>query len=292
MKPARFVYHDPTTLEEALALLARYGEEAQVLAGGQSLMPLLNFRLARPAHLVDINGISELAGVASGDEGLVLGALVRQRTLERSPLVRAQAPLIAQAMPYVGHPQTRNRGTIGGSLAHADPAGELPAIMVALEAQLTLQRAGAERVLPAEEFFVSALTTARAPDELLTRISLPSWPAHAGSSLMEVAVRAGDFALAGAATTLTVGEDGQIASARIVCFGVDERPLRVADTEALLAGQPPSEASFAEAGRIVADRLRPMDDIHASAGYRRRVAGVLTQRALAASAAAPEARVA
>jgi carbon-monoxide dehydrogenase medium subunit len=292
MKPPRFVYHDPATLEEALELLARYGEEAQVLAGGQSLMPLLNFRLARPAHLVDVNRVAELNGLEEWDHGLTLGALVRQRALERSLLVRAQAPLIAQAMPYVGHPQTRNRGTLGGSLAHADPAAELPAIMVALDAHLTLQRAGAGRVLPAEEFFVSALTTARAPDELLTRIALPPWPAHTGSSLMEVAVRVGDFALAGVATTVTVGEDGRIAAAHIVCFGVDERPLRMADAESFLAGEAPGDAAFSEAGRIAAERLHPMDDIHASAAYRKRLVGVLTRRALAASVPSPEEQVA
>jgi carbon-monoxide dehydrogenase medium subunit len=287
MKPPRFVYHDPATVEEALDLLARDGDDAQVLAGGQSLMPLLNFRLARPAHLIDINGIAALCGLEVGENEITLGALVRQRALERSPLIRERAPLIAQAMPYVGHPQTRNRGTLGGSLAHADPAAELPAIMVALDAQITLQRAGSERILAAEQFFVSALTTAREPDELLTRITLPPWPARARASLMEVAVRVGDFALAGVATTLTLGDDGRIARARIACFGVDERPVRVVHAEACLMGVAPGEAAFTEASRIVTERLHPMDDIHASAAYRTRLAGVLTRRALAASIPPP-----
>jgi len=277
MKAPRFKYHDPTTVEEALDLLARYGDDAKVLAGGQSLLPALNFRLARPGHLIDANRIAELDGLAARDGGLTLGALVRQRTLERSALVQAQAPLIARAMPFVGHPQIRNRGTLGGSLAHADPAAELPAVMVALDARLTLRRAGSERTVAAEDFFVSYLTTVLEPDELLTRIDLPPWPARTGSSLQEVAMRMGDFALGGVATTLTLGIDGRIARARIVCFGVDERPLRVAEAEVSLEGATPGEAAFAEAGRIVSVRLAPPDDVHASGAYRKRLAGVLTR---------------
>lgn len=284
MKPPRFTYHDPATLEEALSLLATYGSDAKVLAGGQSLLPVLNFRLARPGHLIDINRIAELGRVEERDGGLSLGAMVRQRALERSALVRRRCPLIGQALPFIGHPQIRNRGTIGGSLAHADPAAELPAVMVALDAHLTLERSGGRRVVLAEQFFLDQLSTALEPDELLVRIDLAPWPERTGSSLQEVAMRLGDFALSGVATTLTLGRDGRVARARIVCFGVGERPLRVVEAEDSLVGSRPGEAAFAEAGRIVSARLDPPGDIHASGAYRKRVAGVLTRRALAAAA--------
>ena len=283
MKPPRFKYHDPTTLDEALELLAEYGEDAKVLAGGQSLMPVLNFRLARPGHLIDINRIAELSSLSHDGGGLSIGAMVRQRALERSAPVLERCPLIGQALPFIGHPQIRNRGTIGGSVAHADPAAELPALMLALDAQLVLRRAGGERVVAAEEFFITHLTTVLEPDELLVRIDLPAWPDRTGSSLKEVAMRLGDFALGGVATTLTLGSDGRATRARIVCFGVDDRPIRVAEAEQSLEGATPGEAAFAEAGRIVSARVEPSDDIHASAGYRKRLAGVLTSRALAES---------
>jgi carbon-monoxide dehydrogenase medium subunit len=286
VKPPPFSYADPATVEEALGLLARHGAAAKVLAGGQSLMPLLNFRLARPDHVIDVNRLAELTTVVPGaDGGVRVGALVRQRTLERSELIRARCPLVAQAMPLVGHSQIRARGTLGGSLAHADPAAELPAVMVALEARLTLRRAGGERTVAAEDFFVSLLTTALAPDELLTEIALPPWPGRTGSSIEEVAKRRGDFALGGVAATLTLDAGGRVACARIVCFGVGARPVRVADAERSLAGGPPTSAAFAEAGRLAAAGVDPSDDIHASGAYRKRLAGVLTTRVLTAALA-------
>lgn len=283
MKPPRFNYHDPSTLDEALGLLAEHNEAAKILAGGQSLVPVLNFRLARPEHLIDINLIAELSTVKSTDAGLSIGAMTRQRTLERSDLVKDRCPLIGQALKYVGHPQIRNRGTIGGSIVHADPAAELPSVAVALDAKLVLQRKGGERTVAAGDFFLGQLTTVIEPDEMLTRIDVPAWPARTGSSLQEVAMRHGDFALGGVATTLTIGENGKVARARIVCFGVDEIPRRVQDAENSLIGGAPDEAAFAEAGEIVSARVDPSDDIHASAGYRRRLAGILTRRCLAAS---------
>lgn len=286
MKPPRFSYADPATVEEALALLARHGSEATILAGGQSLMPLLNFRLARPAHVVDVNRLATLTTVVSdADGGVRIGALVRQRTLERSELIRERCPLIAQAMPLVGHPQIRARGTLGGSLAHADPAAELPAVAVALDARLTLRRAGGERTVAAEDFFVSSLTTALAPDELLAEIALPPWPARTGSSVQEVAKRHGDFALGGVAATLSLDPHGRVARARIVGFGVGPRPVRVADAERALVGGAPTPAAFAEAGRLAAAGVDPPDDIHATSTYRRRLAGVLTVRALTSALA-------
>ncbi len=285
MKPARFAYHDPTAIDEALALLARHGESARVLAGGQSLMPLLNFRLARPDHVIDINRVSDLAALApSADGGLRIGALVRQRTLERSALVRERSPLISQAMPFVGHPQIRARGTLGGSLAHADPAAELPAVMVALDARLTLRSAAGQRALAAEEFFISALGTALLPGELLVEVGLRPWPARTGSSLHEVAIRRGDFALGGVAATLTLDQNGRVEDARIACFGVGPRPVRARDAERSLVGGAPSASALAEAGRLASAAVNPEDDIHASRAYRRRLAGVLTKRALAEAA--------
>lgn len=282
MKPPRFAYDDPATVEEALALLARHGDAARVLAGGQSLMPMLNFRLARPGRLIDVNRVSGLGAiVAAPDGGLRLGALVRQRALERSAVVRERCPLLALAMPLVGHPQIRTRGTLGGSLAHADPAAELPAVMVALDARLTLRRASGARTVAAADFFLAALTTALAPDELLTEIALPPSPARTGASVLEVAKRHGDFALGGVAVTLTLDGQRRVGGARIVCFGVGQRPVRVADAERSLVGGAPSAAAFAEAGRLASATVEPADDIHASAGYRRRLAGVLTARALA-----------
>ena len=293
MKPPRFDYDDPATVEEALGLLARHGDAARVLAGGQSLVPMLNFRLARPAHVIDVNRLAALAAVTPApDGGLRLGALVRQRTLEREELIRQRCPLIAQALPFVGHPQIRTRGTLGGSLAHADPAAELPAVMVALGARLTLRRAGHERTVAAEDFFVAALTTALAPDELLTEIALPPWPPRTGSSVHEVAKRHGDFALGGVAATLTLDARGRVAGARIVCFGVGPRPIRVTDAERSLVGGAPSAAALAEAGRLASAGVEPSGDIHASGAYRRRLAGVLTARALAAALAAGGGRAA
>lgn len=286
MKPPRFTYHAPETVGETLGLLARHGDGARVLAGGQSLMPMLNFRLARPAHVIDINRVGDLAALSPGrDGGLRLGALVRQRALERSALVRERSPLISRTLPFVGHPQIRSRGTLGGSLAHADPAAELPAAMVALDAQLTARSVRGHRAIAADDFFVSSLTTALAADELLTEIALPPWPARAGASLSEVAIRRGDFALGGVAATLRLDPAGRVADTRIVCFGVGLRPIRAASAERSLMGGAPSPNAFADAGRLVSAAVDPPDDIHATGGYRKRLVGVLTARALTAALA-------
>ena len=247
-------------------------------------MPVLNFRLARPDHLIDINRVAELTTLQPGaDGGLRIGALVRQLTLERAPLVRERSPLITQAMPFIGHPQIRSRGTLGGSLAHADPAAELPAVMVALGARLTLRSAAGQRTVGAEEFFVSALGTALRTGELLTEIEVPRWPARTGSSLLEVAIRRSDFALGGVAATVTLDATGSVEGVRIVCFGVGPRPTRASHAERLLIGVAPSVSALAEAGRLASAAVDPEDDIHASRAYRKRLAGVLTTRALAAA---------
>jgi carbon-monoxide dehydrogenase medium subunit len=231
--------------------------------------------------VIDVNRLDALAAIApAADGGLRLGALARQRALERSALVRDRCPLLAQALAFVGHPQIRARGTLGGSLAHADPAAELPATMIALEARLTLRRADGERTVAAEDFFVGLLTTALGHDELLTEIALPPWPARTGSGVREVAKRHGDFALGGVAATLTLDAQGRVARARLVGFGVGPVPMRLADAERSLVGGAPTPTAFTEAGRLASAAVDPADDIHASAAYRARLTGVLATRAL------------
>ncbi len=280
MKPPVFKYHDPISLEEALDLLAQHGDSAKILAGGQSLMPMLNFRLARPEHLVDVNRIAALSEISQADGRLCLGAMVRQRTLERSITIAEACPLIAQAMPLVGHPQIRNRGTVGGSLAHADPAAELPAVMLALDAQFTLRSKASQRVLGADEFFFGHLTTALRPEEMLVRVEVQAASKQTGSSIQEVAMRAGDFALAGVAACVTLGTDGLVSRARVVCFGVGDRPTRMREAEASFEGSPPTSDVIAAAAELVSARVEPVEDIHASAAYRKRVVRILTRRAL------------
>jgi aerobic carbon-monoxide dehydrogenase medium subunit len=282
VKPPPFEYHAPTALPEALDLLARFGDEAKVLAGGQSLMPLLNLRLARPANLVDINPVEpELGFVDTWDGGLRLGGLVRQRAAERSDLVRQRNPLLAETLPLVGHPQIRNRGTIGGSLAHADPASELPAVMALLDAELMARSSRGERTLRADEFFVSYFTTRLEPDELLTEVRLPAWPAGAGWAFLEVSRRHGDFAMVGVASLVRLASDGGIGEARLAYTGVGATPVRAHDAERGLVGQPTTEDTFAAAAERAVQALDPQADVHATAAYRRHVAGVLTRRALA-----------
>jgi CO/xanthine dehydrogenase FAD-binding subunit len=280
VKPPPFEYHAPGTLSEALALLGQLGEDAKVLAGGQSLMPLLNLRLARPAHLVDINGLTEIAGIGASNGGLEIGAMVRQRAAERSTLVHERNPLLAEALPLIGHPQIRNRGTIGGSLAHADPASELPAIAAALDADLVVRSARGERVLKPDQFFQTFLTTALEPDELLVEIRIPAWPSNAGWSCQEISRRHGDFALVGVACVLRLNASGTIAEARLAYTGAGAAPIRARDAERALVGQPPTTDSFTAAAEQAARALDPQSDVHASAAYRTHVAKVLTKRAL------------
>jgi len=282
MKPPVFEYHDPATVDEALDLLHQYGDDAKILAGGQSLMPMLNFRLARPAHVIDINRIDALARIDRSADTLTLGAMVRQRVLERSAVVYEWCGVVRRALAFVGHPQIRNRGTLGGSLAHADPAAELPALALALDARLVLRRAGGQRVVAARDFFVRPLTTAARPDELLVEVELPTW-ACAGYGIHEVAMRHGDFALGGVSTVLTFGSDRRIDVARVVAFGVADRPIRIEAAEAALVGTSPTEETCAAAAALVSEVVDPPSDIHASAAYRTRLCGALARRALADS---------
>ncbi len=282
MKPAPFAYHRPATLDEALALLAEHGGEAKPLAGGQSLIPAMNFRLARPAVLVDLNRVAELGYVRAGRDGLQIGAMTRQRAVERSDAVRSVAPLLAEAMPFIAHPQIRNRGTVGGSLAHADPAAELPAVMLALEARFRARGPQGERWIPAGEFFTGILETALGPDELLLEVVVPKSPARTGYAFAELARRRGDYALVGVAARVTLDRRGRCQAARITLFSVGDGPVLAAAAAAMLDGQEPSPEAMRAAADAAAQRdIDPPSDIHASAAYRRRLAAVLTRRALA-----------
>jgi CO/xanthine dehydrogenase FAD-binding subunit len=284
MKPPRFAYHDPTTRSEALALLDTYEDEAKLLAGGQSLVPLLNMRLAQPAHLVDINRLPDLAYIRKEDGYLAIGALTRHRDIERSPLVRHYCPLLSQAIVFVGHAPIRSRGTIGGSLAHADPAAELPVVLQALGGHIMAASSGGSRNIAAEAFFIGQLQTSLTGNELLIEARFPVVPPRSGTAFCEVSRRHGDFALVGVAAQLSLHENRAISAAHLALMGVAEIPLRIQEAEAILLDQQPSDALFnAVAERICSD-LDPASDLHASAAYRRSVAGVLVVRALQTAA--------
>ncbi|MGH7326397.1 MAG: FAD binding domain-containing protein [Candidatus Rokuibacteriota bacterium] len=291
MKPPVFEYVAARSIDEALEELARHGGDARPLAGGQSLMPLLNMRLAAPRRLVDLNQIPELAYVIERDGGVAIGAMTRQRAAEKSTIVAARVPLLAETLPWVGHFQIRNRGTIGGSLAHADPAAELPAVAVCLDARVTVRSTAGLRILGAEDLFRSYLTTALEPGELLLEVWWPAARAHTGYAWLEYARRHGDYALAGVAAAVTLRGE-VVAEACLALTGVGDRPVRVRDAERALAGQRLTDDTLRAAGDAVARAIHPPDDIHATAAYRRRLAGVLTGRALrlaAARARPPEA---
>jgi len=279
MKPPAFSYVAVSSVEAALAELARYGEDAKLLAGGQSLVPMLNMRLISPGRLVDLNRVRELAYIRERDGGVAIGAMTRQRAVEKDRLVAARIPLLAEAMPWVGHFQIRNRGTIGGSLAHADPAAELPAVAVCLDAQLTVRGPEGERVVPAREFFKTYLTTVMRSTELLTEVWFQASPPRSGAAWVEFARRHGDYALAAIGAVVVMADD-VIREVRLALTGVEDVPVRASEAEALLAGQPLSPERLEEVVAAVKARIKPSADIHATAEYRRHLAGVLTARAL------------
>ncbi len=280
MKPPPFEYVAPKTLDEALAALADAGEDAKVMAGGQSLIPLLSLRLARPTVVIDLNGVADLSGISVGDGLLRIGATTRHRAVERSPEVAAAVPLIAEAMPLIGHVAIRSRGTFGGSLAHADPAAELPAVALALDAVFTMaSRDRGERTVGAAEFFEGFFTTAIQPDEILTSVSFPIAGDGTGQAIEEVARRHGDYAMVGAATSLTIS-GGTISDARLALLNVDEKPVRAGEAEAMLVGAAPSADLFARAAEAATRDLEPSSDLHATPAYRRKVGSVCVRRAL------------
>jgi len=283
MKLPPFEYEAPTTLAEAVDLLAEYTDEASVLAGGQSLIPLLALRLARPAVVIDINGVGELAGISATDGWVSIGAMTREYVAEESKTVADTVPLLAAALPLIGHEAIRSRGTIGGSLAHGDPAAELPAVARALDAEFVVRGPAGDRVIAAAQWFEGYLTTSRGADELLLEVRFPAARPGTGTSFLEVARRHGDFAIAGLATSLVLS-GGVISEARLALAGVSDVPVRPTAAEDLLTGERPSAELFEEAARGAVADLDPPGDLHGSPEYRKAVAGALVRRGLRAAA--------
>jgi CO/xanthine dehydrogenase FAD-binding subunit len=279
VKPAPFEYHAPASVDEALALLARYGGDAKLLAGGQSLVPLLNFRLARPAAIVDLNRIPALAGIREVNGHVAFGAMTRQRAIEFSPVVARRLPLLAEATRWVGHLPIRSRGTIGGSLAHADPSAEYPTVLTALDGEVSVRGPRGERVVRAGALFETYLTTTLAPDEILVEVRLPAMPEGAAYAFEEFSRRHGDFAIVGVAA-MVVGRGERCATARLATAGTGPVPVRLRAAEEILERDGLGEAAIAAAARRAAEVVQPDSDIHASADYRRNLTRVLTERAL------------
>jgi aerobic carbon-monoxide dehydrogenase medium subunit len=282
MKPAKFDYHAPASVDDALRILQDYQGEARLLAGGQSLVPMMNFRVATPAALVDLNRIPGLAEIAETDGVMRIGAMARQRRLESAALVGEKLPLLREAIGWIGHLPTRSRGTIGGSIAHADPAAEIPMVLLASDGEVVARGPQGERRIAASDLFHGPLTTALDPLEIITEVRLPVMPPTAAHAIQEFARRKGDFALA--AVAVIVARDGARCSmARIAAAGVGPVPLRLRAAEAILEQQGLGEAAIAAAADKAAELVEPMSDHHASADYRRHLTGVLTRRALASA---------
>src|SRR5262245_55921671 len=284
MKPAPFDLLRPKSVDEALALLEAHGNDAKVLAGGQSLVPLMNFRLAQPRNLIDLNLVAGLDQIKLDDQKLSLGAMVRQRDVERSPAIAERLPILREAIEQVAHPAIRNRGTVGGSLVHADPSAELPLLAVALDATFHLRSARANRSIAAKDFYQGYLMTDIAANELLIAIDFHLPPEDSGWCCTEIARRHGDFAIVAVAVLLGCGRDRRIDFARVALGGVGPAPLRVEAAEAALLGKRPGEEVFRCAGDAAAQAVDPLADIHASSSYRRHLAGVLVRRALTTAA--------
>jgi carbon-monoxide dehydrogenase medium subunit len=284
MKPASFEYYRPKTMEEALRLLDQHGEDAKIIAGGQSLVPMMNLRLARPAALVDINGLKELDYHRQKGDYIAIGALTRHATLRDSALIRETCPLMSAAYHYVAHGTVRNRGTLCGNLCHADPASEMPAVMLAVGASMVLRSTSGERVIPAAEFFQGLYATAAQPNEMLAEVRIPLQSQRWGHSFHEVSIRQGDFAMTLVASLLNI-QDGRITGASVAYAGVSDRALRLEKLEKRLIGQAPSDALFAEIGADAANSIEVNQDVHASREYRQDLVRTLTHRALTEAAA-------
>lgn len=283
MKPARFEYFRPGTMEEASGLLQAYGPEAKILAGGQSLVPLMNFRLAQPRYLIDLGAIDELAFVREENGSVAMGAMLRQSAIEDSELLRKRCPLLVEATRFVGHRTIRNRGTIGGSLAHADPSAEYPAVLSALDGEVRAVGPAGVRTIPAREFFVTYCTTALAADEILTEVRLPAVPPRTGSAFVELSRRHGDYALVGAAAVVSL-EDGRLCSdVRIALSGVGHTPMRCHEAEDLLRWSLASDVLIKTAAQKCSDLTAPPDDLHASGSYRKAMIPIFVERALRAA---------
>lgn len=279
MKPASFDHLLPASLAEALEMLNAHAPDARVLAGGQSLVPMMNFRLARPTVLVDLNKIPELAYIRDAGDHLAIGAMTRERSIENSDLVRRATPLLHDATLHIGHLPIRSRGTIGGSISNADPAAEYPATVLALEATLIAQSVRGERAIPAASFFDGVMTTTLEPDEILTEIRVPKAPPGSGAALVEISRRHGDFALAGVAAQIALDGD-RVTDIQLAACGVGPGPIRLTEAEDVLRDGGLSAEALAAAGRAASNAADPDGDVHATADYRRKMAGVMTRRAV------------
>lgn len=281
MKPAPFEYHVPHSIEEALELLKEHAQDAKLLAGGQSLVPAMNFRVVQPGRLIDLNRISELGYIREETNVIRIGAMTRERHVEFDPSIAKRIPLLTEAAPFIAHPQIRNRGTIGGSIVNADPAAELPVLMLALSARLKARSTAAERWVDARDFFAGMFTTALAPDEILVEIELPFMPERTGWSFMEVAPRAGDYALMGVAALVTLDENGKCKQAKLVYLNAGDGPVDASEAAKLLEGETLSDPLIESAAAIASEKeINPFGNIHTSPDFQRHLAKVLTRRTL------------
>jgi aerobic carbon-monoxide dehydrogenase medium subunit len=281
MKPAPFRYIAPSSLEEAISNLHQYGSDAKLLAGGQSLIPALNFRCLKPAVVIDLNPLTDLDTIQKGVEGdLLIGAMTRYQTLEFDPTVRDFAPLMHGAVPYIAHTAIRSRGTMGGSLAYADPAAEMPAVTLALDARYKAISTRGERWIPAEDFFLNMFATALQPDEMLVEVSIPAMPPHSYWAFHEVARRHGDRVLSGAAAVITVSEDGTYRKVNLVYLNAARTPLKAKRAEKLLVGSRGTPEAVEAAAQMAQEEVSPEDDVHATADFRRHLVAELTRRTL------------
>lgn len=281
MKPAPFKYHAPHSLEEALSLMNQHADEAKLLAGGQSLVPAMNFRVVQPSLLIDLNRVQEMAYISEDKNALRIGAMARERQLEFNASIEARIPLLHEAIPFIAHPQIRNRGTVGGSIVNADPAAELPVLMLALDARLKAQSISGERWIDAKDFFVGMFTTALEPNEILVEIELPFMSAHTGWSFMEVAPRAGDYALMGVAALVTLDENGKCTRAKLVYLNAGDGPVDAKDAAKNLEGETLSDAVMESAATMASEKeINPFGNVHTSPEFQRHLAKVLTKKAL------------
>ena len=281
MKPAPFEYHAPDSMEQALDLLREHGDTAKILAGGQSLVPAMNFRIVQPGMLVDLNRVAELSYIRQEGAVLRIGAMTRERHLEFDPLIPKWSPLLEEAMPHIAHPQIRNRGTIGGSIVNADPAAELPVLMLALKARFKTRNASSERWINAQDFFAGMFTTALTPDEILVEIELPASPPRTGWSFMEVAPRAGDYALMGVAVLVTLDEKDKCKNAKLVYLNAGDGPVDAKESAKLLEGEKLDDKLIESAAALASEKeINPYGNVHTSAEFQRHLAKVLTRKAL------------
>lgn len=282
MKPPAFEYVAPESLEAALGIMAEHGDDAKILAGGQSLIPTMNYRLVQPTLLVDINGVEELSYIkTNGDGEIVVGAMTRHRQLEHDATIEENAPLLYESMPHISHPQIRNRGTMGGSLVHADPAAELPVICLAAKAKVRVKSSDGERVVPAEDFFFGIFMTDIEPEEILVEVIIPPMPPNTGWSFMELARRSGDFAMMGIAALVTTEESGKCTAARLVYLNAGDGPVEAVEAAEMMVGESKSKALIeAVAEKAAQEEIDPFGSLHASVDYQRHLARVLTSRAL------------